>query len=233
MQIDERDVRLGGLHMLRVMSWMRSLLIVLLLTSCGFVAFRLLEASLAAQVYRDRLAELGTDYEELRGRYNRAVRRTAVTELVVENGVLTVVIRTADGEIQALESPFDPAKEIYVDYVVHGGRLWIRRVFDESTPPGEGMVIDPRFVDVDWGIAGENHGKAAYRELGEGRWVVDVTGDGSLGLARIEAGVEAQLAPPPPVRRYEPVDEAVEGALAGIRPSEALRALAGQLKLGR
>lgn len=215
------------------MSRILSLLLILVLAISGFAAFRLLEASLAAQVYRDRLAELGMDYEELRGRYNRAVRRTAVTELVVEDGVLTVVIRTADGELQTLESPFDPTKEIYVDYVVHAGRLWIRRVFDESTPPGEGLVVDPRFVDIDWAIAGDSHGKAAYRELGEGRWVVDVTGDGSLGLARIEAGVEAELAPPPPVRRYVPVDEAVDGALASIRPSEALRALAGQLKLGR
>ncbi len=215
------------------MSRILSLVLILLVAISGFAAFRLLEATLAAQVYRDRLAELAMDYEQLRARYNRAVRRTAVTELVVVDGKLSVVIRTADGDLQVLESPFDPAKEIYVDYVVHDGRLWIRRVFDESTPPGEGMVIDPRFVDIDWEIAGESHGKAAYRELGEGRWVVDVTGDGSLGLARSEAGLEAELAPPPPVRRYVPVDEAVEGALAAIRPLEALRALSGQLKLGR
>jgi hypothetical protein len=215
------------------MSRILSLVLVLLVTLCGFAAFRLLEASLAAEVYRNRLAELAADYEALRERYNRAVRRTAVTELVVEGGKLRVVVRGADGELQSFESSLDPSKEIYVDYVVHGGRLWIRRVFDETTPPGEGLVIDPRLVDVDWELETRSHGKAAYRELGEGRWVVDVTGDGSLGLARREPGAALDLQPPPAVRRYAPMEEEVQLALAAIRPSEALQALARQLKLER
>ena len=41
------------------MSRILSLLLILVLAISGFAAFRLLEASLAAQVYRDRLAELG------------------------------------------------------------------------------------------------------------------------------------------------------------------------------
>ena len=52
---------------------------------------------------------MSEDYGELRDRYNAAVRRTAVTELVVEDGKLSVVIRTDDGEIQVLQSPFDPS----------------------------------------------------------------------------------------------------------------------------
>lgn len=209
-----------------------TLFLLVLVAVSAFAAWRLLEASLAAEVYRERLAELSTDYEQLRDRYNQAVRRTAVTELLVEDGVLTVVIRTADGELQSLASPFDPTKEIYVDYVVHDGRLWIRRLFDEETPPGEGMLIDPRFVDVDWEAAGESHGKAAYRALGEGRWIVDVTGDGSLGLARRDPLEAAPLSPPPPVRRYEPVEAAVEDALGEIRAGEAVEALVRQLELG-
>ena len=209
-----------------------SLFLIFLVAAAAFGAFRLLQASLAAEVYRERLAEIAADYEALRSRYNQAVRRTAVTELVVEDGKLSVVIRTSDGELQTLASPFDPTKEIYVDYVVWNGRLWIRRVFDESTPPGDGMVIDPQFVDVDWDRAGESHGKAAYRSLGEGRWVVDVTGDGSLGLARLDASAPVELVPPPPVRDYQPVEIEVDAALGSIRPAEALRALARQLELG-
>lgn len=209
-----------------------SLFLLVLVAVSAFAAYRLLEASLAAEVYRDRLGELAADYEQLRDRYNAAVRRTAVTELVVEDGQLTVVIRTSDGELQSLASSFDPSKEIYVDYVVHDGRLWIRRVFDEDTPPGEGMLIDPRFVDVDWEAAGESYGKAAYRSLGEGRWVVDVTGDGSLGLARREPQERVRLEPPPPVRRYEPIEAAVDEALGAIRPAEAVRVLARQFEAG-
>ena len=206
--------------------------LLLLIAVSAFSAYRLLEASLAADVYRDRLGELAADYEQLRGRYNEAVRRTAVTELLVDNGELTVVIRTADGELQALASSLDPSKEIYVDYVVHDGRLWIRRLFDEDTPPGRGMLIDPRFVSVDWDGSVDNHGKAAYRSLGEGRWVVDVTGDGSLGLARRDPQDRVRLEPPPPVRRYDPIDAAVEDALGAIQPLEALQALARQLEVG-
>ena len=206
--------------------------LLLLIAVSAFSAYRLLEASLAAEVYRERLGELAADYEQLRGRYNEAVRRTAVTELLVEDGELTVVIRTADGELQALASSLDPSKEIYVDYVVHDGRLWIRRLFDEDTPPGQGMLIDPRFLSVDWEVSGNNHGKAAYRSLGEGRWVVDVTGDGSLGLARREPEERVRLEPPPPVRRYDPIGTAVEDALGAIQPLEALEALARQLEIG-
>ena len=209
-----------------------SLFLLVLVAVSAFSAYRLLEASLAAEVYRDRLGELAADYEQLRDRYNEAVRRTAVTELLVEDGQLTVVIRTADGELQSLASSLDPSKEIYVDYVVHEGRLWIRRLFDEDTPPGQGMLIDPRFVSVEWDAPGDNHGKAAYRSLGEGRWVVDVTGDGSLGLARRETQERVRLEPPPPVRRYEPIDAAVEDALGTIQPFEALQALARQLEIG-
>lgn len=205
--------------------------LLVLVAVSAFAAYRLLEASLAAEVYRDRLAELSADYEQLRERYNEAVRRTAVTELLVEDGTLTVVIRTTDGAVQSLAAPFDPSKEIYVDYLVHEGRLWIRRIFDEDTPPGEGMLIDPRFFDLDWGAVGESHGKAAYRALGEGRWIVDVTGDGSLGLARRDPHEPIRLAAPPPVRRYEPIETVVGDALRAIRPVEALEALTRQLEI--
>ncbi len=94
------------------------------------------------------------------------------------------------------------------------------------------MLIDPRLVSVDWDGSVDNYGKAAYRSLGEGRWVVDVTGDGSLGLARRELQDHVRLEPPPPVRRYDPIDAAVEDALGAIQPLEALQALARQLEIG-
>ena len=47
-----------------------SLFLVVLVAVSAFAAFRLLEASLAAEVYRGRLAELSADYEALLGQYN-------------------------------------------------------------------------------------------------------------------------------------------------------------------
>ncbi|HEY8155573.1 MAG TPA: hypothetical protein VII72_15710 [Myxococcota bacterium] len=207
------------------------LLIVLaaLLSLAGLAGYQLLRTGLAADVYRARLEETVRDYEILRGQYNQAVRRTAVTELVVEDGKLAVVIRDAGGILRRIETPFDPSREIYVDFVLLDGRLWIRRVFDDRTPPEQGVLIDPALAEIDWSEEPEAYGKAAYRALGPGRWVVSVTGDGSLGLAQASEDAVIELAPPPPVRDYEPIESALDGALRDLAPAEVLRALSERL----
>jgi hypothetical protein len=161
-------------------------------------------------VYRDRLKVLTDDYEGLRKNYNQAVRKTAVTELLVEGKSLCVSIRTAEGVLKSIPTPFDPSGEIYVDYVVIDGRLWIRRIFDARTPPEKGVVIDPKLADVDWSNAGVAHGKAVYRSLTEGRWVVTVTGDGSLGLTLADRNAPPDLSPPPQVRDYDQIEREVK-----------------------
>src|SRR5690554_4211377 len=55
---------------------------------------------------------LRQSYEQLRQTYNEAVAKTAVTELVVEDGTLCVTIRTAEGVDRTIPTPFDPSKEI-------------------------------------------------------------------------------------------------------------------------
>jgi hypothetical protein len=192
----------------------------------GFVAYRVLDARLAAEVYRTRLEGAIEAYERLRARYDDLARRTAITELVVEDGRLSVSVRGATGELETIETALDPRREIFVDFVVLDGRLWIRRVFDEDTPPGQGVFVDPRLVQVDWSSRGARYGKAAYRPLDEGRWVVTVTGDGSLGLERSpdDAG-PAPLELPPPLREAAPVEPELEHARAGISALDLLRAL--------
>jgi hypothetical protein len=215
--------------MLRISTWILMATLVVVLGVSAVAAYRVLESQIAADVYRERLAELERDYSLLRRQYNQVVRKTAVTELWVQDGLLSVTVRTADGATQTLPTPFDPAKEIYVDYVVLDGRLWIRRVFDQATPPDAGMLIDPELSDVDWEAEGASMGKAAYRELDEGRWVVTVTGDGSLGLAPSSEGEIRELSAPPIIRDYAPVDEQVEAALRELGAAEIVRTLARRL----
>jgi hypothetical protein len=195
----------------------------------GLAGYQLLRIGLAADVYRARLEETVRDYETLRGQYNEAVSRTAVTELVVEDGKLAVAIRDAGGNIRRIDTPYDPSREIYVDFVVLDGRLWIRRVFDDRTPPEQGLLIDPALAQVDWNADEAAHGKAAYRALSPGRWVVTVTGDGSLGLGRSPGDAPALLAPPPAVREYEPIETQLDASLRELGPGEVLRALAQRL----
>ena len=186
----------------------------LLLAGGLTMGYRSMRHQVAADVYRQRLLELAGQYEHLRGTYNDVVRRTAVTELVVEDGTLSVVVRDAEGVVKEIPTPFDPAGEIYVDFVVVDGRLWIRRVFDGATAPSLGLVIDPALQDVTWDKETSQVGKAVYRALGEGRWVVTVSGNGSLGLERSRSPVELRSAPP--VSDPDEIAAEVDGRVGAI-----------------
>jgi hypothetical protein len=202
-----------------------SLVLVAGLALAALATLRLANARLEANVYRARLLALGDDYEVLRERYASLVRETAVTELLVEDGALAVSIRTAEGELQRIETPYDPTAEIYVDYVVRSGRLWIRRVFDAATPPEQGTVIDSSLAELDWEEDPElAYGKATYRALGEGRWIVTATGNGALGLAEAPRGTAVPLSPPPELRRYPPAPEEARDVLRTLGPLELARA---------
>jgi hypothetical protein len=200
---------------------------VVLVCVAGFVGYQLIEANLKADIYRDRLTALADDYGQLRETYNQAVRRTSVTELVVANGKMCVSIRNTEGVVKSIPTPFDPSGEIYVDYVVLDGRLWVRRVFDAKTPPSEGVVIDPNMQEVAWDNEAATHGKAVYRQLGEGRWVVSVTGDGSLGLARATGSDPVDLTATPAIRDYEPVSEQAQAEVDRIGITDVMKRLVG------
>ncbi len=153
---------------------------------------------------REELQGLQGEHDRLKTTYNDAVKKTAVTELLVCEGELSVSIRNAHGEVENIPTPYDPSEEIYVDYVVLDGRLWIRRVFDAATPPNQGTYIDPSLGNVNWEASGSKMGKAVYRSLTDGRWLVTVTGDGSLGLAQVDPTTPNELTSLPEVREFEP-----------------------------
>lgn len=191
--------------------------------AAGMTGYRMVESRITSEIYRQRLAGLAEDHRALAERYNEAVRKTAVTELLVERGALRVVVRTSEGVQEVIDTPFDPSGEIYVDYVVIGGRLLIRRVFDEKTSPSRALVIDGALGDVDWSDPRVGVGKAVYRRLGEGRWVVTVTGDGSLGLARRDDPRPGVVTMAPEVRDYEELEREVAGEVERIRLRDVWR----------
>lgn len=209
------------------------LTVVIAAVACALLAavlYSLAWSREATEIYRQRLAGLSQEYESLRHRYNQAVQKTAVTELLVDHGKLSVAVRTIDGVHKTIPTPFNPAHEIYVDYVLLDGRLWIRRVFDSQTPPGRGLVIDPDKQTLDWNSKNlHSHGKAIYRSLTDGRWIVTVTGDGSLGLKKVSDDSPVELAPPPVVRDYDQVQREVSSSIEHITAGQVLR----RILLGR
>lgn len=202
-----------------------ALAVLAILLALMLVGYLFFERQVAAEVYRDRLAEISGEYEQLRERYNTAISKTAVTELEVAGGVLTVRVRDAGGVIREIPTELDPSGEIYVDYVVLDGRLWIRRVFDANTPPAEALVIDPELADIEWPTGELAHGKAVYRSLDEGRWMVTVTGNGSLGLG--PAPTEAVLESGPAVASFDAMLEEADTRVEAIGPGEVLGRLLG------
>ena len=186
----------------------------------GLYGLGLVKSGAEREIYRERLRALAGQYEELRGLYNDAVRKTAVTELLVGDGRLRVRVRTAEGVVQEVQTPYDPSREVYLDYAVLDGRVWIRRVFDEKTPPSEGVLIDPRLAHIEWDLTGAEVGKAVYRSLSDGRWVVSVTGNGSLGLVRVGDEEEVELAAPPPVVDFRAVEGEIEAEMERVGLAE-------------
>jgi len=210
-----------------ILVWVRTAALLAVMVVVIAVGYRVLRLYYENDILSRRLGDLQTQHRQLAELYNQAIRRTAVTELQVEDGRLSVVIRTADGVEKTLATPFDPAGEIFVDYVIRDGRLWIRRLFDARTPPLQGMLIDPQLGDVNWSDAAYTHGKAVYRSLGPGRWVVTVTGDGSLGLAKREPGDQRPLATAPTVRDYSEVELDVRRDESRVTFGDFLRSLVG------
>jgi hypothetical protein len=215
-----------------------------LLAAAGFTAWKLVRADVESRVYRDRLEALAGEYRTLSQRYNNAVRRTAVTELLVQNDAVWVLVRSADGPLALYETPYTADREIFVDFIVRDGRLLTRRVYDDATPPRDGFVLDDRFTNYTTADEPQTAppviGKTVYRSLDEGRWLVEVTGNGALGLRRIgdlpPGGVEAvraqaennaRLVNAPAVESYaEWIDTPTEHN-RGVSPSDLLRALFG------
>jgi len=192
---------------------------VALLAGAGVLGYQLLRNGVAADVYHDRLVALNDDHNELITQYNQAVTRTAVTELLVENGTVCVNVRTADGQVETHPVDANPAHPIYVDYVVKDSRLLIRRVFDSRSVPDDAGVIDSALLNLDWTDPTVKHGQAIYRKLTDGRWIVTVSGDGSLALAKVDPNIDVKLLPAPTVHEFDPV-EATQKAIQQITPAD-------------
>jgi hypothetical protein len=177
----------------------------LLTAACVLGAFFWFREAVSTRIYQEKLAALATEYASLAEHYNHAVRQSAITELEVTADSVTVLVRTVDGAVRRIPTPFDPRREIYVDYLVGDGRIWIRRLFDNATPPGNGMVIDPVWETVDWRDAGLRYGKAVYRTLDPGLWSIQVSGSGALSLEPVPASRRDELVAMPEIRSFEEI----------------------------
>jgi hypothetical protein len=191
------------------------------LAACVVVSgFFWLREEVTSQIYRNKLESMAAEYAELADRYNHAVRQSAITELEVTVDSVAVLIRTIDGEVKRIATPFNPREEIFVDYLVGNGRIWIRRVFDDTTPPENGLVIDPVWEVVDWKNAGLSYGKIVYRALDPGIWSIQVSGNGALSLEPSTGSHPDALAAAPEIRTFEEIQLALDAEIQTITFSD-------------
>ncbi|MEX0324485.1 MAG: hypothetical protein AB3N33_00195 [Puniceicoccaceae bacterium] len=187
------------------------------LTTCVVVSgFFWLREEVTSQIYRNKLESMAAEYADLADRYNHAVRQSAVTELEVTGDSVTVLIRTIEGELKRIPTPYDPGEEIFVDYLVGNGRIWIRRVFDENTAPGNGLGIDPVWEVVDWKGSGLSYGKIVYRSLEPGIWSIQVSGNGALSLEPAPESHPDELAAAPAIRSFEEIQLSLDAEVQSI-----------------
>lgn len=194
--------------------------LTLLATLAGY---RFVRADVEAAVYRERLAALAGEYESLRSQFNDAVRRAAVTELLVKGDSLSVRVRTPAGALREIPTALDPTREVFIDYVVKDGRVLIRRLFDDRTPPERGLVVDPELIQVDWDDPALERGQTVYRRFSEGRWVVTVSGSGAMGLRRVGEVDDIELVAAPKVRDFEELDQQTRDELRALSAGDVMK----------
>ncbi|MBN2198832.1 MAG: hypothetical protein JW747_03185 [Candidatus Aminicenantes bacterium] len=172
-----------------------------------FVGYQLIKTKMTVKHYREGVAEITAKYQtlvdeyniaadkfhQLKTRYNEVLARTIITELKVEGRECSVILSNSEGVIVELPVELDLGKEVFVDYILFGNRLFIRRVFDSGTAPEraedifkEQKVRDFMPQEIDWSDPQFRHGKSIYRKLAEGSWMITVTGGGALDIDRKE-----------------------------------------------
>lgn len=180
------------------------------------------------EIYREKLQDLVREHQALRDRYDAAVAQTAVTEIRVGPEQVALVLRGIDGVLREVDTDLDPRGEIHVDYVVVDGRLFIRRIYDERTPPNRAQILDPRLAHIDWNGKADR-GLSVYRgNLSQGRWVVSSSGNGALDLEKVE-GPPPQLSPPPAVRDFKELERQLDDRVARVSPIEILKRWVAEL----
>ncbi len=220
-----------------------TILNVALLAAIAFAGYYLIKSHVEADIYREKFEKVSADYEKMRTTYNEAVKKTAVTELLVnEDGSVCVVFVTLDGQEKILPTQFKMGNELFVDYVTIDDRTYFRRVFDQKTTPENALYIDPKLQEVEWKSAGEepnalphpNHsqvtdGVISYVKLSNpGRWEVTITGDGKPDIRKKDKNEPpSALVPSVQVRDYSQIEKEVKDQIEGISFSDVMSRLFG------
>ncbi len=192
--------------------------------------FQLTKNQIAADIWRDRTRQLVDENQQLADRYNRAVRYSAVTELLVSEDSIEVVLRTPEGVLKTIPTDFDPSNEIHIDLILRNGRAWFRQVLEEPRRDGKGpLFIDPRLTEIDWTDPEVLQGQRVYHGgLTPGRWVVSVSGHGAMRLTRVDdEDASYELVHAPEVHDFAEIERDASNKLNEVSHRDVLSRIFG------
>ncbi|MEM9020615.1 MAG: hypothetical protein AAGC44_08630 [Planctomycetota bacterium] len=201
-----------------------------LLAIATAVGYKWAKASMAKDIYRDRLVQAQAEYQDLAQQYNQAITPRPVTELLVDEGRVCVVVRKGK-ETVTVPTDFDVREnQVYVDYLLEDNRLLIRRVFEfnriTAVPPDKVVYVDPELLEVDWDPESTPYGLAlSSSNLTDGRYIISVTANGSLGFEKIDDDAPIDLADRPYIREFDPAEEQADTDAASIGIGDVWRYL--------
>lgn len=204
------------------------------ITVVAFVmGYNFMRSNIAADFYRDRLREEVEKREALRQSFNEAVKKTIVTELLVqEDESICVVFVNADNTERVVPTPFKMGAVVYVDFIVLDNRVFLRRVYDEDTKPSEALFIDPQMQTIDWKKMDDLQGNAPFARLNKkGRWTVSVTGNNALQLTKADDSAKRQpLTYAPTVKDYEEIAKEMDAQIDDIGVGDVISSIFGGKK---
>ena len=205
---------------------------ILLVAAALLLGYWVIHAHLASKLLRDRIQTLAGECEPLRKNYNSAVKKTVVTELLVQDDdTICVVFVSADGSEQVRPTPFKRGSLLYVDYVIkQDGRLLLRGVFDYDTAPSAGVAINADFQTIErWKNKEVKAGNAVSQLVDKkGRWVVEVTGNGSLQLSKADdKAPRVPLVVSPQIKDFSQITKEIDASIGDIGPGDVFKAIVG------
>ena len=198
------------------------------------LGYNFVRSNIAADFYRDRLREEVKKHEALRQTFNEVVRKTVVTELVVnDDDSVCVVFIDGNNQEKVVPTKFKKGAVVYVDFMVNDGKLFLRRLFDHKTAPADGLVIDPLAQTVNEDESErEEFGSAPYARLNQkGRWVVNATQNGALELKKADDSAPRRpIVRDLPVRDYKEIEKEINTQVDEIGPKDVWQSLIGSAR---
>lgn len=157
----------------------------------------------AIVIYQDNLKNVINDFNGLLKTYNDVIKKYIITDILIENSYLYVILRNGAIEIKRIKTSVCVSEEIFIDYVLYQNRIIFRRVFDANTAPSKAIDLFSD-INLDWKDNSLQYGKIIYKKFTEdGLYHITIQLDGNLGLEKYSKDEKMDYLPSPEIKKFQ------------------------------